>query len=211
MYEQTKGKTPRQKLQKTVLMAVLIAILILMSVTPLGYLKTAGLEITFNLIPVAIGAVVLGPAAGAALGAVFGITSYCQCLGILGYSAFGAALNAINPVLTIITCIVPRILCGWIPGLLFKWLSGFDKTKFLSHAAACLSCPIVNTLLFMTCVMGFFGRSDVIMGLRGSRSIIGFVLVFVGINGLVEAVSCFVIATAVAKALTVFTSKMKAA
>ena len=45
--------------------AVLLAIEILMAVTPIGYIKTAGLEITLMPIPVVVGAIVLGPAAGA--------------------------------------------------------------------------------------------------------------------------------------------------
>ena len=47
---------------------------------------------------VVIGAIILGPTAGAILGGVFGITSFIQCFGI---SAFGTLLFGINPVLTI--------------------------------------------------------------------------------------------------------------
>ena len=55
-------------------MALLIALILLMSFTPIGYLQTPwGLQITFIVVPVAIGAVVLGPGAGAALGLVFAI------------------------------------------------------------------------------------------------------------------------------------------
>ena len=45
-------------------MALLVAIILLMAFTPIGYIKTAGLEITLIVIPVAVGAVTLGPAAG---------------------------------------------------------------------------------------------------------------------------------------------------
>ena len=59
-------------------MALLVAIILLMAFTPIGYIKTAGLEITLIVIPVAVGAVTLGPAAGAILGGVFGIPSFIQ-------------------------------------------------------------------------------------------------------------------------------------
>ena len=49
-------------------MALLVAIILLMAFTPIGYIKTAGLEITLIVIPVAVGAVTLGPAAGAIFG-----------------------------------------------------------------------------------------------------------------------------------------------
>ena len=51
-------------------MALLVAIILIMAFTPLGYIKTAGIEITLIVVPVAVGAVTLGPAAGAILGGV---------------------------------------------------------------------------------------------------------------------------------------------
>ena len=41
-------------------MALLVAIILLMAFTPIGYIKTAGLEITLIVVPVAVGAVTLG-------------------------------------------------------------------------------------------------------------------------------------------------------
>ena len=55
----------------------LVAIILIMAFTPLGYIKTAGIEITLIVVPVAVGAVTLGPAAGAILGGVFGLASFC--------------------------------------------------------------------------------------------------------------------------------------
>ena len=52
-------------------MALLVAIILLMAFTPIGYIKTAGLEITLIVVPVAVGAVTLGPTAGAILGGVW--------------------------------------------------------------------------------------------------------------------------------------------
>ena len=102
-------------------MALLIAVILIMAFTPIGYIRTLGLEITLIVVPVAVGAVTLGPAAGAALGAVFGITSFIQCFGM---SPFGAALLGINPIYTLIVCVLPRTLMGWLTGLLYQ---GFIK------------------------------------------------------------------------------------
>jgi len=86
--------------KRLVLMAMLSGILLLMSFTPLGYLNIGPLAISLNMIPVAIGAVAMGPYGGAFLGAVFGITSCLQCVGIGGTSAMGVILFEINPILT---------------------------------------------------------------------------------------------------------------
>ena len=102
--------------KRLVLLAMLAGILLAMSFTPLGYLNLGPLAITLNMIPVAIGAVALGPSGGAILGAVFGITSCLQCVGIGGTSAMGVITFEISPVLTVIQRLIPRILAGWISG-----------------------------------------------------------------------------------------------
>ena len=64
------------------LLGLMAAILLLMAYTPLGYLNIGPLAISFNVIPVAISAVVLGPVGGAVAGAIFGLTSFLQCIGV---------------------------------------------------------------------------------------------------------------------------------
>ena len=78
-------------------LGLLTAVLLLMAYTPLGYLNIGPLAITLNIIPVALAAVTLGPAGGAIIGAVFGLTSFLQCIGVGGTSAMGALLFDINP------------------------------------------------------------------------------------------------------------------
>ncbi len=191
-----------QKTVRLVLMALLSAIIILLTCLPL---RTMGLEISLAVIPIAVGAVVLGPTAGAILGGVYGVCSFLQCLGLLLPSPLGIELFAISPIFTVITCIIPRVLCGLFAGLVFKALKKVDKTNFLSHSAACLTCPILNTVFFMSALMIFFGQTELMQGymeILGVYNPFMFVLAFVGINGVVEAIACFVIATAVSKALT---------
>jgi len=179
-------------------MAILAAIMLLMAFTPVGYLKTAGIEISFMMIPVVVGAIVIGPGAGAVLGGVFGATSFIQCFGM---SVFGAALLAINPFFTFIVCIVPRVLMGWLAGLVFKGLSKMGKPKLVSFGVSSLSGALFNTVLFMTFLMLLFGKTEYIKGFQGELSLIPFVLAFVGINGLVEAIVCFVTGAAISRAL----------
>lgn len=81
-------KTQTKTTQLTIL-GLMTAVLLLMAYTPLGYLNIGPLAITFNVIPVAICAITLGPAGGAAAGAVFGLTSFLQCIGVGGTSAMG--------------------------------------------------------------------------------------------------------------------------
>ena len=93
-------KTKKFNTSQLTILGLMSGILFLMAYTPLGYLTVGPLAVTFNVIPVAICAVVLGPTGGAVAGAVFGLTSYMQAMGIGGASALGSALFQISPVLT---------------------------------------------------------------------------------------------------------------
>ena len=181
-------------------MALLVAIIVLMAFTPIGYIKTAGLEITLIVVPVAVGAVLLGPAGGAVLGGVFGITSFIQCFGTSG---FGATLLSINPIATFVVCVPTRILAGWVAGLVFAAMrkSESKKVKELAYYVANLACPLCNTLFFMTTLCVCFFHTDYIQGFAGGANVFAFVLAFVGINGLIEAATCFVLGSLISRTL----------
>lgn len=195
------------KTLKMIQLALLTAIIVLMAFTPVGFIRTPGLEITLIGIPVVVGAVLLGPSGGAILGAVFGLCSFLQCFGM---SPFGAVLLGINPFWTFVMCFVPRTLMGWLSALIFKGLRKVDKTRFFSFLAACLGGALLNTILFMSALMLFFGQSEYILSMQGSMNVFAFVLAFVGVNGLIEAIVCAVVGTAISKALYMFLYKDRA-
>ncbi len=193
-----------QRTLKVVQLGLFTAIILLMAFTPLGYIKTAGLEITLLVVPVAVGAIVLGPTAGAILGGIFGLTSFAQCFGA---SPFGAMLLGVNPIGTFVVCVVARVLMGWLTGLVFLAMKKNRYTRVISHAGASLIGPLLNTFFFMTLLLMFFYNTDFIQGIAGqlgTTNIFAFVLAFVGINGLIEAIACFVLGAAVSKALDLF-------
>lgn len=181
--------------------ALLVAIILLMAFTPIGYIKTAGLEITLIVVPVAVGAVLMGPTGGAILGGVFGITSFIQCFGM---SPFGNVLLGINPFLTFLVCVPTRILVGWLTGLIFAAMKKGKHTKGASYYVANLACPLLNTLLFMSMLCLCFYPTEFIQNLAGqmgTSNVLAFVAAFVGINGLVEAAVCFIVGSAISRIL----------
>ncbi len=202
--EMTQDRVRKQnnKTLKMVQTAVLAAIIILMAYTPIGYLKTGVVEISFLAIPVVIGAIVIGPAEGAILGAIFGLTSFSQCFGM---SPFGAALLAINPFLTFVICLVPRILIGLFSGLLFKALSSPKKERIYAYALSSFGGSITNTLFFVGLLYLFFGRTEYIHTF--GKNFLAFIGAMITIQALFEAIACMLIGTAVAKALNKFFKK----
>ena len=191
-------------------LAVLIAIILVMAFTPIGYIKTLGLEITLIVVPVCVGAVTLGPVAGLVLGTVFGISSFIQCFGL---SAFGTQMLAINPILWFIVCVPTRMLMGWLTGVIYKAIKS-TKAKSIATPVACLVGPFLNTLFFMSTLCIFFYNTEYIQGFvsdLGASNVLLFVVLFVGINGLVEAITCFVVGTAISIPLGKVISKTRTA
>lgn len=182
-------------------LALLMAIVIIMAFTPLGYLKTPFAEITFIVVPVAIGAVTLGPGAGAFLGLVFGLTSFAQCFGM---SAFGTMLLSMKPVATFVACVVPRIFVGLLPGLAYRGLRKVDKKDGWSIAVCCVLAPITNTVLYLLATCLFF--QDILMeayGYVGSGGIVflGWLIASVAVNIVCETASSLILGGAISKAL----------
>lgn len=175
----------RFKPRELTLLGLLTAILLVMSFTPLGYLNIGPLAITLNMIPVAVAAIALEPAGGTVTGAVFGITSFLQCIGIGGSSAMGAILFGINPILAFIQRFVPRILTGFLLGWIFRGvrkLSNHTVASFVTGFCA----AFLNTLLFMSALVLLFGNTEYLQGLINGRNVLVFVCTFVGVNAVFE-------------------------
>lgn len=183
------------------ILGLMSGILFLMAYTPLGYLNIGPLAVTFNVIPVAICAVVLGPTGGAVAGAVFGLTSFLQAMGIGGTSALGAALFQINPFLSAVQCFVPRILDGLLIGFIYREMR--KKTNvYASCAVTGFFSAFLNTLFFMTALVVMFGNTEVIQNLMGGRNVIIGCCMMVGVNAISEMVSSTIITAAVGTALS---------
>ena len=146
-----------KSLIKMVETALLGALIMVLSLTPIGYLRVGALSITFVTIPVAVGAVVIGKGAGAILGLIFGITSFVQCFGT---DPFGTLLMGINPFLTFVLCVVTRVMMGFLVGLIFELMMKSPKKEPLKTAIANLCAPLLNSLLFLGLLFIMFGNVE---------------------------------------------------
>lgn len=191
----------QSKTSQITMLGLMTAILLLMAYTPLGYLNIGPLAISFNMIPVAISAITLGPVGGAIAGAVFGITSFLQCIGVGGTSAMGAMLFSINPVLAFIQRFIPRLLDGLLLGYIFQGMRKKSKNIYLSCAVTGFFSAFLNTLFFMTLLVVLFGNTEYMQGLMGGKNVIVFICSFVGINAVCEMVSATIVSGAVGAAL----------
>ena len=192
-----------KKTKSMVLLGLLTAILLLMSMTPLGYFNVGPLAITLNIIPVAIAGVALGPFGGAVAGGVFGITSFLQAMGIGGSSALGLICFEISPFLTFIHRVFSRVLAGFLTGVIFRLVIKFARLPFASALAGFMA-AFLNTAFFTSSLILLFGNTEYMQGLIGGQNILVFAAGYVGINSVFEmVVSTFassIIATALYRA-----------
>lgn len=205
-------KRSGETLQRFVRLAILVAVMLLFALTPVGYIKVGAIEITLMVLPVAIGAITLGPLAGTLLGAVFGITSFLQCLGIPSVSAFGSAVFAINPYFTAVMCIIPRVLVGLLTGLLFKATMKNQKPSIWKFALSSLCAPLSNTILFVGSFLILFSNTDFFRDLLanlGQGYLLPFIAAFVGINGLVEIGVAMLVALPITRVLYAYQVKTR--
>lgn len=191
-------------------MGLLVGIILLMSYTPIGYLPiSAGLAITLIPIPVVIGAIVLGPSAGAILGAIFGLTSFSMCL--LQRDAFGVLLFNISPYRVFFLCLIPRVLMGLLCGYIFKLIYKTKFKKILPFAITSLVGPLLNTIFFMCSLWILYKDTEPVINMSnqlGAHGFWSFIFAMVGVNALIEAIVCLLISTAVSKGIFAYVKKL---
>ena len=179
-------------------LAMLVALLMIFCFTSIGFLKIGIVEITFNMIPVVIGAIAIGPAAGAFLGALFGAASFWQCF---GQRTFGTLLFGVNPFFTVLICFVPRILAGLIPGLIFRAMTK-KKDNIAAYFVSAAVGSLTNTVLFVGGFCLLF--KDTMLGMASDNGLspLAFIATAFLLNAAVELVANTAIVAAVSKAVT---------
>ena len=181
-----------------VLLALLVAVLIVLAYVNIP--QPAGLSITFNMIPVAIAAIAIGPLGGAIIGGAFGLISFLQCFGICGFSGMGAALATINPFLAFVQRFFPRLIDGLLLGFIYRFLR--PRTNVYAACAITGFCAaFLNTLLFMTSLVWLFGNTEYMQNSMAGRGMLTYIVAAVGVNGLVEMLVSTVLTGAVGSAL----------
>ncbi len=192
--------------------ALFAALILVMAFTPfLGYIPLGFTRATIIHIPVIIGSLMLGPKKGAALGFVFGLTSFIN--------------NTINPSVTsfvftpfyslgeysggigsLIICFVPRILVGVVPFFVYRLVMKLTKkqtngTSILGLALAGLSGALTNTLLVMNMIYLFFGDSYAAASGIAANAVYSAITAIITVNGIPEAIVAAVIVALVGKVL----------
>lgn len=171
-------------------LAILMAITIIFAFVSIPIIP-GSLEITITIIPVAFGAIILGPIGGLVLGFTFGMVSFLQTF---GFSALGAILLGINPGFAFLVCVPTRALAGLLVGLIYKAFRVKEqkgKRYILAHIVTNLGSAFLNTVFFMTMFCLCYYYTPFVQDLAASIGAVNpfiFVVFFVGFNALLEVV-----------------------
>lgn len=183
-------------------MALLIAIQLILSFTPLGFIILPGLAaVTIMHSPVIVGGIVMGPVCGGILGLVFGLLSM--------YKATTAATSVVDqafspflsgaPVQSVVMCIVPRILLGVLAALLFRALFKRLKSQGVSVAVSAGLATVSHTVLVLGCLWALFD----------GLALKDIFLTIVTLNGLLEIAVAVLVAVAVCRPLLRLASRQQ--
>ena len=131
---------PKQKISVQTLtqLAILVAIEVVMKLIGLGSVPVGPLYMSFLTVPIAIGAIVIGPMASMLLGGIFGFVSFMDA--IKGASIMTSTLLGVSAVHTFILCFGMRLLMGLCVGIVYRRDDqGVQKRR--RQTALWLRCP----------------------------------------------------------------------
>ncbi len=150
--------SPKKRIAKMVQMAMLIALVFVLQMLG-SFIKIGPLPMSFVLVPIVVGAFLIGWKEGGILGLVFGLITVV--MGIAGVDSFSFGLWTASPVGFIVTCLLKAAACGLGSGLIYKGLNKVlgEKKIILTTIIASVSAPIINTGIFVLGMFVFFFNS----------------------------------------------------
>ena len=186
-----------KKTTNLVIFSMLLAIEVVMSFTPLGFLRIGLLSVTMLHIPVIICAMALGKKYGAALGFVMGfcsfynatfsptITSFC-------FTPFFSMGGVEGNWTSLLIAFIPRIALGYGAGAIYERLK--SKNGRTAAALSGLSGALINTIGVLGGIWIFFKEPyEAVLG----NTIVALLMTTVGVNSIAEAVVGVIAAMAV--------------
>ncbi len=164
-----------------VYLAVLLALVVVLQCLS-GFFVIGTTSLSFVLVPIVLGAVLIGWWAGALLGFAFGFIVLMY--GVAGTDPFTNILFVNQPVLTALTCLVKGIAAGVVPGLIYPLIA--KKNKLAGVIVASALAPIMNTGLFIVGALCMSGTITTNFVEEGSTLVYFLFIGCAGINFLIE-------------------------
>lgn len=192
--------------------ALMAAIVILLANTPLGMIQLPIVKATTVHIPVILGAIVLGPLAGAILGGVFGVCSLISntmapTLLSFAFSPFLSMSGIIGAVKALWISVGCRIMIGVVAGWFWIILKKLKVNQMVALPLTGFIGSMTNTVFVMGSIYILLASEYAQVKNVGVEAVLGLVMATVTASGIPEAVAAAVLVAVIGKVLLKFTKK----
>lgn len=199
-------KTQKHDTHWMVSVALMAAIVIVLANTPLGMIQLPIIKATTVHIPVIIGAILLGPFAGAILGAVFGICSLISntmapTLLSFAFSPFMSTTGIPGALKAIWISVVCRILIGVAAGWLWIALEKLKVNQLIALPVVGFAGSMVNTVTVMGSIYFLFAQQYAEAREVAVTAVWGLIMGTVTASGIPEAIAAAILVLALGKVL----------
>lgn len=206
-------KTKKHDTRWMVSVALMAAIVIVLANTPLGMIQLPIIKATTVHIPVILGAILLGPVAGAILGAVFGICSLVSntmapTLLSFAFSPFLSTTGIPGALKAIWISVGCRILIGVVAGWLWVLFTKIKLNQFIALPIVGFVGSMVNTVTVMGSIYFLFAQQYAEAKEVALTAVFGLVMGTVTASGIPEAIAAAILVLALGKVLVVVFRKM---
>ena len=199
-------KEVRHDTKWMVSVALMAAIVIVLANTPLGMIQLPIIKATTVHIPVILGAILLGPSAGAILGAVFGICSLISntmapTLLSFAFSPFMSTTGIPGALKAIWISAGCRILIGVAAGWLWILFARLKVNQIIALPIVGFVGSMVNTITVMGSIYLLFAQQYAEAKEVAVTAVWGLVMGTVTASGIPEAIAAAILVLALGKVL----------
>ena len=201
----SRRRTQKQRVLYLVQMALLTAIIMALHFSGTA-IPAFGTKISLVLIPIAMGAMLLGPTAGAILGFIYGATVFVS-LGVLHMDPFTGFLFDSNPVMTCLICTVKTTAAGLVGGIVYRALC--KKNALLAVFVAAALVPTVNTGVFVLGCFLIYNTISQVAASNGYSAVYFVLIVCAGVNYALELAINMIFSPALERITRILSKRMR--
>ena len=208
-------ETKKTDTRKMAMLAMFCGVLLVMGITGIGLIPLPVIKATTMHIPVILGAILMGPSAGAVLGAVFGLCSIWANTTTPGLLSF-----AFSPFMTteglpgvakaLWIALGCRILLGVIAGWLWRGLKKCKLPELAALPVTAAVATVCHTVMVMGSIYLLLAQQYADAKNVALEAVFGLVIGTVTASGIPEAIAAAILVTVIGKALLAVSAKMKA-
>lgn len=187
-------------------LAMLCAVLLVMGMTGIGFIPLPVIKATTMHIPVIIGAIILGPSAGAVMGLVFGLCSVwanTTAPGVLSFafSPFMTNEGFVGVAKSLWIAIGCRVVFGYAAGWLWKLFQKVFHKDYIALPVTAAISTVIHTILVMGSIYLLLAQQYAQAKNVAFSAVFGLIMGTVIASGIPEAIAAAILVTVIGKAL----------